>query len=431
MPKPTLHLIAPYYSTLTSEWLHDGHTDRTHRFSRMMQAQGYPVIEYAAEGSTSQAETKVAVMSAAEHAKFFPAMGPKQTRPCDSPNTQGFKAYDFRLTGEICSRANPGDFICHTYGDAHKALVGLLPNFQHIETGIGYSSGPFGAWRIFDSNAWRHYHWSKDALRNLKEKGTDRNYSWVIPNPHDPQDWPIGSGAQDTVVYFGRMDPDKGMNVISDIIREHAKMVNEGLAKPLHFIFAGRGDFDQVIDRPTRRAPNPLHKDNGVKVTHLGPISQAHAGRFLGNARCLLAPTEYVEPLGNVALEALFTGTPALTSDHGGFTETILHGVDGFRCKTLGDWLCAIEASRWLNRARISERAVERFSTDVCGKMYDEAFQQIADLNGPGWYSRHSWRITVPKSDLAPRLSELSCPVDFASMTPVSDPAELPAPPEG
>jgi glycosyltransferase involved in cell wall biosynthesis len=432
MPKPTLHLIAPYYSTLTSEWLHDGHTDRVFRFSRMMQALGYRIVEYSAGRSASAAETKVSLMSESEHAKFFPQMGPKQTRPCDSPNTPGFKVFDFRLTGEICSKAEAGDIICHTYGNGHSALIGLLTACHHVETGIGYSSNGFGAWRIFDSEAWRHYHWGRDSIRSpAKDSGSNRNYSWVIPNPHDPEDWPVGAGEGDTVVYFGRMDPDKGMNTLSEIIREHAKMVNDGLTKPLHFAFAGRGDFDQVIDRPIKRAPNPLHKDNGVKVTYMGPLSQPDAARFLARARCLLAPTEYVEPLGNTAIQGMFAGTPALTSDHGGYTETVLHGVDGFRCKTIGDWLCAIEASRWLNRRRISERAAERFSTEVCGKMYDEAFQQIADLSGLGWYSRHSWRIAVPKSDLGPHRSEPSLPVDSGGMPPALAPAELPAPPEG
>ena len=397
MPLPTLHLIAPHYSTLTPDWLHDGHTDRAFRFSRMMQEQGWRVIEYSAGESESACAEKVSLMPGEDHTRLFPPLGAKQTRPNDAPGSQGHTAYAFRLTGELSLRVQPGDFVCHTYGDTFKSLVSVLPNAQHIEIGIGYKSGPFGAWRIFDSQAWRHYHWGRDELTNRKdEKGCNHVYSWVIPNPHDPEDWPVGDGAEDTVVYFGRLDSDKGMPTIVEIIREHAKLVNDGIAKPLRFSFAGRGDFDEQIRRQVIRSPNPLHKDNGVSVRYMGPLTRVDAARFLGSARCILAPTQYIEPLGNTTIEAMFCGTPVLASDFGGFTETIRYSIDGFRCRTLGDWLTAIEAVRRLDRSAIADYARARFSTSVCGQMYDEAFHVIADLAGAGWYSRGSHRITYP-----------------------------------
>jgi glycosyltransferase involved in cell wall biosynthesis len=396
MPKPTLHLIAPFYSTLTSEWLHDGFTEEAFLFSRMMQARGYLIVEYAVEGSESDAQTKVAVMSYADHKRFFPAMGPKDTRPKATVGDQGWTSFNFNLHGELAAHVHPGDIVCHVFGDAHRGLLTSLPSAHHVEIGVGYTSGWFGAWRIFHSDAWRHYHLGQESIRShVPDKATHKVYSWVIPCIHDTEMFEPGHGSSDTVVYFGRMDSDKGMNTIVEIIREHARMVHEGLVNPLKFAFAGRGNFDEVIDRQVRRAPNPLHKEIGVTISHVPYLSIPDRSRFLGNALCALAPTDYVEPFGSCAVQAMICGTPVLASDFGGYTETVLDGTDGYRCKTLGDWLAGIEACRGLYRPEIAGRAVARFSLESCGRKFDVAFQQIADLGGAGWMSRTSHKFTA------------------------------------
>jgi glycosyltransferase involved in cell wall biosynthesis len=387
----------------------------------MMQAEGFSCIEYAAGESESEADTKISLMSADEHARYFKPMGAQQSRPDDTLTNPGYKIFDERLKESMPPHVAPGDIVCHFYGYTHQHLVASLPQAHHIEVAVGYFAYPFGAWRIFDSEACRHYNWGQCAASNRNDtKGCHRPYSWVIPNGHDPADWPVGDGREGAVVYFGRMDTDKGMPEIAEMIREHAKMVNEGIVRPLHFAFAGRGDFDRQIHRPVHRSPNPLHKDNGVRVTCMGPLSRADAARFIGSARCLLIPTQYVEPLGNVAIQAMLTGTPVISSNFGGFTEIVRHGVDGFRCSTLGDYLAAIHKAPELDRSAIAAGARERFSTEVIGKKYAEAFNVIRDLSGPGWYSRESHRIRVtvvkPETKFDPQPPELShsCPGGFS-----------------
>ena len=48
----------------------------------------------------------------------------------------------------------------------------------------------------------------------------------------------------------------------------------------------------------------------------------------------------------------MICGTPLISVDYGAFTETIVEGVTGFRCNTLGDWVAGIEASKNLDRAK-------------------------------------------------------------------------------
>jgi glycosyltransferase involved in cell wall biosynthesis len=54
--------------------------------------------------------------------------------------------------------------------------------------------------------------------------------------------------------------------------------------------------------------------------------------------------TYYVEPFGNMVIEANLCGTPAITTDWGGFTETVLEGKTGYRIRDFKSLLTAIES---------------------------------------------------------------------------------------
>ncbi len=47
----------------------------------------------------------------------------------------------------------------------------------------------------------------------------------------------------------------------------------------------------------------------------------------------MIIQSDYISGAG---VEAMLCGTPLLGSNYGAFQETIIHGVTGFRCNTLG-----------------------------------------------------------------------------------------------
>ncbi len=59
----------------------------------------------------------------------------------------------------------------------------------------------------------------------------------------------------------------------------------------------------------------------------------------------------------------------------------------GFRCRTLADYLEAVQAAPLLDRRAIRSYALDRFSIDVIGAQYEAYFDRLLTLWGDGWYT--------------------------------------------
>jgi glycosyltransferase involved in cell wall biosynthesis len=105
--------------------------------------------------------------------------------------------------------------------------------------------------------------------------------------------------------------------------------------------------------------------------------------------------TQYVGPFEGVHIEAAFTGTPVITTDWGVFPETVIHGVTGYRTRTLGEAVWAVENLDKLDPKTIREYAVNNFSTDRVRWLYQAYFEQLETLREDGWYS--DWNNGVNK----------------------------------
>ena len=127
--------------------------------------------------------------------------------------------------------------------------------------------------------------------------------------------------------------------------------------------------------------------DAPSNLTYHGAVTGKARSKLLSNAKAMLMPTLYTEPFGGAGIEGMLCGTPLLGQDWGCFSENIKHGFNGYRCKTLGDWITAICLLHKLDRYWISEWARGRYSLENCGDQYDRIFKQISNLDGDGWYS--------------------------------------------
>ena len=354
-----IHLLGLPHTITHRRFSHCAFTGKIRRFAPMLQAVGYEVVHYGVEGAESGAKEQVEILTY-ETWRELGGAEPSQVQFGSSLSLDStlYRTFNQILARELQERVEYGDVVAFPMGIAHQpAAQKISLRSYFLETGIGYPV----AWtphRVYESYAWLHFHLGKSPLPS----GEGNDYWWVIPNYYEPDDWPLGDGAGDYVAYLGRLNWDKGMQII----------VAMATARPdLTFWLCGQGDPRPWLIRPNIRYRPPIHGD-GV-------------AEYLGAARCVVMPTRYVEPFGGVSVESMLCGTPVLGSSFGAFTETL---EPEFRCHTLQEWLDGLERAPHVDRAALQMSAIRRYSTEVIGPKYARVLRQIADLGREGWNTR-------------------------------------------
>jgi glycosyltransferase involved in cell wall biosynthesis len=123
----------------------------------------------------------------------------------------------------------------------------------------------------------------------------------------------------------------------------------------------------------------------GAGVQYVGSVGRVERARLMGKACALIQPTVFMEPFGGNVVEAAMCGTPAITTDYAAFSETVRHGVTGYRCHTLEQFVWAARAVRDLDSAEIRRIAVANYSMDRVALMYQKYFEMLSGLWGQGW----------------------------------------------
>jgi glycosyltransferase involved in cell wall biosynthesis len=267
-----------------------------------------------------------------------------------------WRKFNDNVINGIKARAQPHDFICVIAGVAHKQIADAFPNMLTVEFGIGYG-GTFSKFRVWESYAWMHtcYGASKPNPHDVDGQWFDE----VIPNSFEVSSFPVGNGLGDYYLFMGRLTERKGCSIAADVCRTiGAKLMIAGHGTP---------------------------PDYGTHVGVVGPEDRADLMR---HAKAIFVPTTYLEPFGGVAVEAMMCGTPAITTDWGAFTETVEHGVTGYRCRTKAEFVKAALDAPKLDRKRIRNYAVERYSTDTIALKYQVYFERLSTLWGDGWYAK-------------------------------------------
>ena len=354
-----LHLIGIFHTQSSLAYSHCAFTGKALRFPKMMQAQGYEVIEYSNAGSEAGATKCVEMLTHDQFHSFYGSRDKKHFYGDDAHiGSKGHIAFENKLIEALKENLDGKDIICHPFGHAHQRLLTDFPAHQHVETGIGYPTLMPGSYRIFESYAWMHYHQGK-------ENRAGQNYEWVIPNYFDLDEWEPNYKPGEYLAFLGRICSPKGMDTIKELANH----------SPWPIVLHGQGD------------PTPWSHPN---IHYKGPIHGKTRSEFLRNARAALMPTVFTEPFGGSGVEAMLCGTPLIAVDYGAFTETIVEGVTGYRCHTLEDWLNAISKAGDLNRVAIAKHTRKLYSLETCGKKYDKVFKQINDLHRKGWYELHN-----------------------------------------
>lgn len=377
---PSLHLISLPHTSTTSEFVSCAYTMRNLKFANMMSTIDYDVYLYGGPENEANCKEHIVIASKEEqnrwfgeyefHSNFFPITW--------SPSDPHWVESNNNAINELRKRIQPKDLILVSAGICQKQIADAFPNHIVVEYGIGYT-GVFSKFKVFESYA--HMHWVYGRV------GTDDGhfYDSVIPNYFVPEDfrkpeYPLLDLPDEYYVWMGRFIKRKGPEIAVEATRR--------LGVPL--IMAGQGVRSEVINGgETTLLGYDGTTVSGEHIRHIGHVDVSQRAELLGGAIATFMPTTYLEPFGGVSIESMMCGTPVIASDFGVFSETVPHGLAGFRARTMGEFtqFASDEYLSKLDRGRVQQYAEENFSVDVIKYRYDDYFKQLSTLWGDGFYT--------------------------------------------
>jgi glycosyltransferase involved in cell wall biosynthesis len=346
------HLLAIPNAQTTREYSLCGFTQATIRFAKLLKLLGHTVLLYGSEENEAPCDELVTVISKKEQGYLLGTVAYQYATLGNSRLL--WEKTNPRIIEQIAKRKQPKDFICTIGGLSQIEITAAHPDCMAVEYSIGYV-GSYAPFRVFESNIWRH------CTHGFQDAWDGRFFDTVIPLFFDAAEFEYRGVKEDFALFVGRLTPKKGISI--------ACQAAAAAGIPLKVI--GHGDTSLVT--------------HGAE--YLGALSAADRNHYLSRARVLLCPTQYVEPFGSVAVEAQMCGTPVVSTDFGGFIETVEQDRTGFRCNYLGEFVRGIQQSGALCHSYIRQRAVEKYSIEAVAPLYQRYFERLNLLWGSGWNS--------------------------------------------
>lgn len=377
------HMITMPHVQVNRNWNSCAYTQKDYKFVSMMFPRGHEIIVYANEGSKLEYDVEIVqALTEKERASFFGSLDRQKLIDLKwDANEPYWRLQRERVIGPLKARVRKGDFILSLSGCCHQPIAECFPgsykdtpiDAMWVEYGTGYY-GTFSRYVVAESSS--HREW----LHGKKNSTYECNDDAFIPNYFDVRDFPLidrpanlgGVNLKDPYFLFlGRVINSKGTDIAVDVIKD---------IPGSRLVVAGQGDEYPRHDR----------------VTRFGHATIEQRNILMQHAVAVLNPTHFREPFGGTAVEAQLAGTPAITTDHGAFTETV---EDRWRCASHRDFLEAARAAMELTpdeRAAIRARAISKWSFEVVAPRYERYFQRLYDRWGDGWYQRKPFVMVAP-----------------------------------
>jgi glycosyltransferase involved in cell wall biosynthesis len=343
------HTVSLPHTKTTQAYSWCAYTQKVRRFATMMHRLGHEVLLYAAD------------LNDAECTELIPCSLLNVNDPLNIPtfheSNPTFYRFNNRVVRRIAERIHPRDFLCLIGGRAQQAIANAFLGHMAVEIGVGYS-GVFSNYKVFESYAWMHVVYG--ALAHEPHFALGNFYDAVIPSGFELEEFPYEQ-PDDYYLYLGRVIPNKGCWLAAEVCAKLGKrLIVAGAAIP--------GQTPPVCE-------------------YVGVVDPVQRGKLMSKALATFVPTLYLEPFGNVHVESMLCGTPVITTDWGVFSETVVSGENGFRCRSFSEFCEAARRAPSLDRAEIRRCAQRRYSTDVVGPMYDRYFNQLTTLWNDGFYT--------------------------------------------
>lgn len=337
--KPKLHILSSTNSPVHPDNIADPYSPAVLKFVKYMTILGWTCIVYTIVGSE---------ITGAESVQCLNYL--------TNDRADNMNKYNAAAAIEIKKRKTAGDFILCFNGLDNYFAAQSNSDLTIVEPSIGYDpAGIFAPYRVFTSYSQMHYYYGMHRMMM-----TPSWWDTVIPNSFDPSEFDYQKSKEDYLLIFGRVIETKGIHI--------AIQISEKLKIPL--VIAGPGTLESM---------GYVKTPPGVTV--VGLCDRAQRRDLMSRAKAILGPTYYIEPFGNMIVEGYFSGTPAITTDWGGFVDTVVNGVTGYRCREFKQFLEAVESIDQINPEDCLNYAINNYSESVVHNKFDEYFQKLTTKN--------------------------------------------------
>lgn len=354
------HILGIPHTVSSKTYNACAYTQKIVKFAKMMKSRGHEIIHYGHEDSDLICDEHVTVLTNKDFEISYGSHDWKKTFFKFDLNDHAYKTFFKNTIEELKKRKQKNDFLLPFWGSGVKPICDSHNDMIVVEPGIGYAGGHFARWKIFESYSIYH------AYGGLKNVGHCKQdwYEIVIPNYFDLEDFEYSENKENYFLYMGRVYDGKGVNIaiqatqIAGVKLIIAGQKEEGYKLPDHVEYIGYADVE------TRK-------------------------KLMSKAKASFLPSMYIEPFGGVQIENLLSGTPTITTDWGAFAENNLHGITGYRCRTMGDFVEAIKSVDQIKSIDCRKWG-ENFSLEKIAPRYEKYFQDVLNVyEGNGWYEEN------------------------------------------
>jgi glycosyltransferase involved in cell wall biosynthesis len=177
----------------------------------------------------------------------------------------------------------------------------------------------------------------------------------------------VGSSDESSpyLVCLARICPDKGQHIAIEVARRTG----------LRLVLAGK-----VESTPASReyyATQVLPWVDGDRVVHVRNVAGKDKAALLEGATALLAPIQWEEPFGLSVVEAMASGTPAISFARGAARELIDDGLTGFVVRDVDEMVAAVGRVHEIEPAYCADLARRRFSPAAMADGYLRVYERV------------------------------------------------------
>lgn len=343
------HCLSVPYSPTRKDISLCAFIQKVYKFCDEMTKRGHIVYHYGHEDSIVNCTEHINVVNNDILKESYGNLNDWKTKGFNQNiDTKAVKIFNENCIHELNKRIKSNnEFILCWFGFAHEQCVKHFYNKAIvIEPSIGYDS-MFAPIKIFETYSQMH------KMHGFSKTNISLGLEHVVYPGFDSKDFIYKKDKSNTALFLGRVIEAKGAKLVYDICNHIGQDI----------IFAG---------------PNILNLKDTKHCNFIGFVEPIQRMHLLSNAKFLFAPSLFIEPCNWTVIEAQFSGTPTITTDFGGFSETVVDGKTGFRCQDINSMINKIkDIDKKIDSKNCYENACDKFSIKKHCDSYESIFHNL------------------------------------------------------